>query len=472
MKLTNILSRVCRKYATLVLSAAFVSLLIISCEEATVDPMAIEKFTVGEIQIKTTSILPLLVGKDSLLKTNELPENISNKKLRWTSSNPEVASVSEEGSVKALSIGSSTITVYPTDGSDRKSSITVQVIDHIDFISAITFTNQSSSIYEAETLALTANKVPANATYQTLKWTTSNPQIATVSETGEVKGLAQGVVTITAASTDGSGIKQTIQVEIKEVIPVTGITFTTILSETLSVGETLPLQIEVSPANATVSALEWISSAPTVATVSSTGLVTALARGEATITVTSKEGVKATISVTVEAGKINDTFITGSNWIASTSGSTGVVNDGKFRITMAGAPNKRGDFRRTGGAVVHAGNYPIIAFKFNRPLPAGGNVIFDTNLGRYLQHVSNGNNRMTTITGSDGVQVHYANIADGSFGTVQNKLSTTAPTTFTTFQVVVADFPAANFPAGSTFSYEVHWIKSFKTLADLQNYIN
>jgi hypothetical protein len=178
--------------------------------------------------------------------------------------------------------------------------------------------------------------------------------------------------------------------------------------------------------------------------------------------------VKGTVKVTVEEGKINDVFISSSAWRAATANSVGVIANNRFKVTMATGAKYRGDFQRTAGATVHAGNYPIIAFKFNRPLSDAGNIIFDTNNGSYL----NGNNKLTMLTAKDGVSVHYADLSTGTFGASALKLSTTASTKLSIFQLKVADFvitPAQLALGGNT--YEVYWVKSFKTVAELEAYI-
>lgn len=130
----------------------------------------------------------------------------------------------------------------------------------------------------------------------------------------------------------------------------------------------------------------------------------------------------------------------------------------------------RGDFQRKGGATVDAGSYPIIAFKMLRPAGAAGgaNVTFDTNLGSF----GNGSNKFSTLTASDGTTVYYYNIATGTFG-ASTALSTTATTTLTTFQLKVADLVLTSdeVAAGKNIYY-VDWVKSFKSLSDLQAYID
>lgn len=479
MKKFNQIMNTGRSYLAAVSIVICACLSIVSCKDSELDQIATERLILNTLQINTTAELPLLAGTDSLLSITYTPAEPSNAKLVWKSDNEDIATVSEDGKVHAVKIGNAVISVSSTDGGGRTASITVQVIDHIDYIAGISLSARVNEIYQSDTVTVKATITPANATYKTLKWTSSDPAIATVSEAGLVTGIAKGNATITAAATDGSGKSQSIALTIKEVIPATDVAITTVISETLAIGQQVPVSVALTPSNATAQSLQWASNNEAVATVSAAGLITAVADGQATITVSAKNNpdIKASITVVVEAGKINDTFLgTSTPWKAVTANSTGIISNGKFLVTMYNADNPptaaskfRGDFQRTGGAIVHAGNYPIIAFKFNRPAGTG-NVIFDTNNGSYL----NGNNKLTTIVGKDGVQVHYADLGVGTFGANAVKLSTTQATTLTTFQLKIADFVFTDVQrAVANYNrYEVYWVKSFKTVADLEAYIN
>ena len=111
-------------------------------------------------------------------------------------------------------------------------------------------------------------------------------------------------------------------------------------------------------------------------------------------------------------GAINDNYSTGEsyNWIAATAGSTGQIVNGRFVITSALQTNGkyRGDFQKSGGATLHAGNFPIIAIKMNKPPRC--NWFFDTNLGSY----NNSNNNSTKIVTDQG-NVYYWDISTGRF---------------------------------------------------------
>lgn len=151
------------------------------------------------------------------------------------------------------------------------------------------------------TATLKATILPNNATNKNVSWSSSNPSVATVSSTGEVKGIAKGNATITVKTEDG-GKTATCRVTVVETkIPVSGVGLNK-SSLSMAVGDTQTLTAIVTPSNATDKSVTWSSSNTSVATVSSSGVVTAKAAGSATITVTTNDGgKKATCSVTVQA---------------------------------------------------------------------------------------------------------------------------------------------------------------------------
>lgn len=155
-------------------------------------------------------------------------------------------------------------------------------------------------------------------------------------------------------------------------------------------------------------------------------------------------------------GLINDNFsATADGWAAVTSGSKASVLDGKLVVTLAPQSNGkgRGDVRKTGGDTLFPANYPIFAIKFKKP--QSGNITFDTNLGAF----GNGANRWTGKVGDD---IYYYDLTKGGFGSTPTYLSKDRPTLLTTFQFKVADITS-----GET-SYAIEWIKTVKSVADLQ----
>ena len=146
---------------------------------------------------KTTQTLE--IGSEVTLVATVSPSNATNKKLSWSSSNSEVATVDQNGKVKAVKAGTSSITVTTEDGG-KKATCAVTVNNKA--VSTITLNKSSLSLKETQTAQLTATISPANATDQTLTWTSSNNSVAVVDKTGKVTALKAGTATITAKSSN------------------------------------------------------------------------------------------------------------------------------------------------------------------------------------------------------------------------------------------------------------------------------
>ena len=156
---------------------------------------------------------------------------------------------------------------------------------------------------KSETLVATVS--PSNATNPTITWSSNKPLIASVNNNGKVTGLKEGTVTITAMTSDGSKTATCI-VTVKDVVKVKGVTLDE-SSIDLELDEKYTLEATVRPSDATNKDLTWTSNDKDVATVSSSGRVTAEGEGSCTITVKTKDGgYKDTCEVYVEdEGKIN-----------------------------------------------------------------------------------------------------------------------------------------------------------------------
>ncbi len=168
-------------------------------------------------------------------------------------------------------------------------------------VTSVTVSPTSATLAVGATKQLTATIAPSNATNKAVTWTSSNTSVATVSSTGLVTAKAAGTATITATAQDGSGKKGTCTVTVTNpTVLVTSVTVSP-SSATLNVGNTKQLTATIAPSNATNKAVTWSSSNTSVATVSSSGLVTAKAAGTATITATAQDGSgkKGTCTVTV-----------------------------------------------------------------------------------------------------------------------------------------------------------------------------
>lgn len=140
----------------------------------------------------------LTVGSTAQIIATVLPENATNKKLSWTSSAPNIAMASEDGTITAIGIGTAVITVKSLSG-NKTTTCNVHVKEAV---TAISVKPSAQSMKIGEKLTLTVNIAPSTADRPNLVWTSSNPAIASVSN-GNITAVGVGETIITATTDDG-----------------------------------------------------------------------------------------------------------------------------------------------------------------------------------------------------------------------------------------------------------------------------
>lgn len=145
-------------------------------------------------------------GETLHLSATVLPEDATYKDIIWSSSDPSVASVSEDGTVTALKPGEAIISATATDGSDVKATCNVRVSAKIVLVESLTL-DPSEWIGEAvDTFLIVASVLPENATDKMLEWSSSDESVATVDGEGLVTVIKEGNCVINARTIDGSDI--------------------------------------------------------------------------------------------------------------------------------------------------------------------------------------------------------------------------------------------------------------------------
>ena len=250
------------------------------------------------------SATTLTEGESETLTATITPSNATgDKTVKWSSSNAEVAAVDSNGKVTAKKAGTAVITA--TSSNRKTASCTVTVKQKEIAITGIGLNKSTTSLTEGESETLTATIAPSNATGdKTVKWSSSNAEVAAVDSNGKVTAKKAGTAVITATSSNRKTASCTVTVKQKE-IAITGIGLnksTTSLTE----GESETLTATIAPSNATGDkTVKWSSSNAEVAAVDSNGKVTAKKAGTAVITATSSNRKTASCTVTV---KQKDTY--------------------------------------------------------------------------------------------------------------------------------------------------------------------
>ena len=252
---------------------------------------SLEKYTSISPWSKAYSINPfymvesIKVPTDATFKRTEtvkldytvLPDNAGIDALRWKSNAPDIARVNENtGIITAYRSGDVVITVSAIDGSGVSASTTIHMmpieVDSLGVTNEITLLRSLSQQIETTI-------TPKYADNKTLKWTSDNENIATVTQKGVVKGVNVGTANITATTTDGSNLSATCKVT---VTPVTIDLSTNTIN--LRKGDSYAEQVvNVLPENYEHKDVSWSSSDNSVASVNASGIITAVKPGITTI---------------------------------------------------------------------------------------------------------------------------------------------------------------------------------------------
>ena len=141
--------------------------------------------------------LTLQKGESRKVTATVTPDNASDKSVKWATGNSAIATVDQNGNVKAVAVGSTTLTATTSNGISK--SIPVKVIVNP---TSIKLNKTSATMYYGNEMTLTATLAPSDVTEKTITWTSSNPAVATVNN-GVVKAKGGGKTTITAKTVNG-----------------------------------------------------------------------------------------------------------------------------------------------------------------------------------------------------------------------------------------------------------------------------
>lgn len=247
------------------------------------------KQPVTSITLKSTSgtdlskkTMKIAVGSKKTVVAEIAPAGATNKDITWSSGDKKIATVTSSGVVKGVSAGKVKITAKSADGAASKT-ITIRIYTPE---TSVSLNKTSMTLKVGASSTITPTVKPSNATYKTVKWTSSNYDVATVDENGKVTAKGVGYAEITA-TTSQSGKKAVCKVSV--VKAVTGVSISE-SSLRIEVGDKVTLKATVKPSDATNQTVSWKSSASSVVSVSSSGKITAKKLGTATITVSTADG--------------------------------------------------------------------------------------------------------------------------------------------------------------------------------------
>ena len=230
----------------------------------------------------------------------------SGLEIKYEVSDESLAEIYRSGGkqfIDCLKSGEVTIKAYQDGNENFKPAdrLTKKLIikDKVVQAENISLSESSISLKKGESYKLIATIYPENATSKEVAWKSSNENIVAISNTGVITALEEGATTIVATTVDGTNLSAVCDVVVQ---PTLAESLILDKSEvTLNVNEEIILVATITPNSIPNNELRWTSSNDAIATVNKDGVVTAIATGEAIITVATTDGsnLSASCKVTV-----------------------------------------------------------------------------------------------------------------------------------------------------------------------------
>jgi uncharacterized protein YjdB len=359
----------------------------------------------------------------------------------------------------------------------------------------------TDSIAVGETVQLEASYATASgdpATFVRYTWSSSNTAVATVDATGLVTATGQGSATITVRPDDqnpGARPEATAVVSVKTIIPIETFEITPDPElAMLGYGQEYQIGFSVTPTDATVSSIRWESDNAEAVSVSRSGLLTVHAMDGAMAIITATAGnIVRNVNVSVAQGRLSYSFAKSfAPWTVTTTGAAVESSDGTKTIiqmsnpTNEGTTKHRGDINLvTNGSgtlmTVYPNVYRYVAVKIQSPtvLAAGNNSqgcikleMFDNprTIGPVYRGSIGSDNNSYTIFGADAISTTEPNVL------VFDLLETTWSGGFTTgtgvYNLTQFKFVIADFPVAALWTYDIYWVRSFKTMEELTAFVS
>lgn len=234
----------------------------------------------------------MVAGTKFVVVPTVLPNDAPDKSVTFMSSDPEIATVDENGVVTAL-VGGTCEIVVTTNESGIKATCTINVKEYVESIE-ITGSPERLNVNDSVTLGVTVET--ETASNKAVVWRSSNSAVATVDQGGKVTGVSAGNVVITATAADGGGVSDSVVIRV--INPVTSVSFDK-SKITMYVGDTVNIKATVNPSSATIRELVWTSDDESIARVYSDGDVVGVAPGRTVVHATSTDGNEVVASCTV-----------------------------------------------------------------------------------------------------------------------------------------------------------------------------
>ncbi len=255
---------------------------------------------ITSVRISNTHNNQIGLGETWRMNVYYSPSDATNPKMHWSSSDPGIVSVDDEGNLTGVALGTATITVTADDGGYTAS----QEIEVITVPVTGVRLNDVPTLKVGETYQMEAVIEPANATDKRLLWTSDNESVLRIDETGLLTALAESRrANITVTTVDG-GYTASVRIRVSGYADIPVLTEFAIEPDmvTLYEGDKIQLSVLIEPLEAEAyTTVGWQSGNPAIVTVDN-GWLTAVAEGVTEITAVASCGAvskTASCAVTV-----------------------------------------------------------------------------------------------------------------------------------------------------------------------------
>jgi len=232
------------------------------------------------IKLDVTSLV-LNVGEYYYLEATLTPADTTEKTVMYESSDTKVAVVSKKGKITAKKAGACVIMAKTKSGSMAYCAVTV-----MQGVTGLELSENVIEIAVGEEYEMEVNIKPKTASNKNVTWASSNEDVFTVDEEGEIEGIGGGVAVLTCTSEEGSFMDFCVVTVVEEV--------TTVVLDThfykLGLNSSYQLTATVSGEKATNKNVVWSSSDPDIVAVDDKGRITGVELGYATVTCEAADG--------------------------------------------------------------------------------------------------------------------------------------------------------------------------------------
>ncbi len=258
-----------------------------------------------KLSLSSTQLTVVIGEKYKKIKIIGEPDN---EGVILSSKDPSIARVDEYGNITAVGKGTTLVVATAPNGLTAECQVT-----SVSLVNGISLNTTALTLHQGDTSELVATLTPLDADNGDFQWTSDNPNIALVDQYGRVTANQIGKATIYATTTDNSKTVACVVTVLKPLIKTTDILMDGTLS--LKAGDTHSFNLTVLPNDADNKQVIFSSSNPNVLKINESGVITALAAGSATITVTTADGqvtktCQGTVDYGVTAVKINVSMLT------------------------------------------------------------------------------------------------------------------------------------------------------------------